>query len=121
MVAIGAAALKQKGMGPRPPVLFGVQMTLGAANRAVNQRSAAGKANATRPRVAFKKLTIGQTIEANDFTCDWVALHEYSPLLRTGHWSTMRPRTVSCQGGASAAPPFRFGLARERRAPGLHI
>ena len=78
MMAVGASAFEQKGVRPRSPILLSIQMALRAANRPINQGSAAGEADAACARVAFEELAIRQTVEGDDFTCDCVPLHEYS-------------------------------------------
>ena len=60
MMAVGALALEQERVRPRAPLRALVQVALRAANRLVNERDAAGQADAPGPGVKFEELAVRQ-------------------------------------------------------------
>ena len=67
MMAIGAGALKDEGVGPNAPLFAGVEMAFGAADGFVDEGQSAGQANAAGAGMEFQEFLIGNVRDADGF------------------------------------------------------
>lgn len=67
VVAIGAGALKEKGVGPESPAFFFVEVAFGAADGFVDEGQSAGEADASGAGVEFEEFFVGEIGQTDGF------------------------------------------------------
>jgi hypothetical protein len=72
LVSIQSTALEEKGMGPQAPTLSIVKVSLGAADRLVNEGGAAREPNTARQSIPLEEFTVGKAGDHDGLILDGI-------------------------------------------------